>query len=211
MRFKVCVCGVPGVGKSTLVARALQRLNAKEMPAAILPTISYDFSVLRVDSPTHGPMALELCDTAGQERLAASIAPVFWRGAAGIAFVYDLTDRKSYDALELWIQQAGANLRAADAQPEVMVFGNKLDLAAAGRVVPRAEAARRCADGGYSFAEVSALDGDNVAEAFAELIERLAARHAARHVEGDKPGPGVALGGGRSLVRGDGDAPWCAC
>lgn len=48
---------------------------------------------------------ISLWDTAGQERYRA-LTGIYFRGALGIIFVYDVNDRDSFEGLERWKQQA---------------------------------------------------------------------------------------------------------
>ena len=67
---------------------------------------------------------LQLWDTAGHERF-RTITTSYYRGAHGIAIVFDLTDRQSFEHVEKWLEEINKY-----AKENVMRFliGNKSDL-----------------------------------------------------------------------------------
>ena len=67
---------------------------------------------------------LQLWDTAGHERF-RTITTSYYRGAHGIATVFDLTDRQSFEHVEKWLEEINKY-----AKENVMRFliGNKSDL-----------------------------------------------------------------------------------
>lgn len=88
------------------------------------------------------PVNLQIWDTAGQERY-QSLGSAFYRGADACVLVYDMTDARSFDALDSWRDEflIAAAPRDPDSFPFV-VMGNKVD------VIDRARAVRN----GYHFA-----------------------------------------------------------
>ena len=66
---------------------------------------------------------VQIWDTLGQEKF-HSLAPLFFRRAVGAFLVYDVSDRESFDCLELWHQQI---LKNVDNRVIVMLIGNKKD------------------------------------------------------------------------------------
>ncbi len=193
LRFKVCLCGTTAVGKTSLINRALFLMNDKPVPP-VTATIGMDMRQMTVDDPIAGLVEIMLYDTAGQERAMETIAPVYWRNASAIVFVYDLTTATSYDAMETWLSQAQKNL-GTGADPFVLVVGNKLDLATTSRSVPTGSARSKCDALNYAFIETSAETGSNVTEAFTEIVRALVKRSGARKpCAADKPSrPAVTL------------------
>merc|ERR1719231_737458 len=74
-------------------------------------------------------VTLQIWDTAGQERF-QSLGVAFYRGADCCVLVHDITDAKSFDNLEMWMEEflAHAAPRNQETFPFV-VLGNKADLA----------------------------------------------------------------------------------
>jgi small GTP-binding protein len=185
-QFKVVVCGRAGVGKTSLLCATdtAWQFASNRQPA----TIGVDFFLRTVTADDGTAAVLQFWDTAGQERFAPPSALVY-RRADAVIFVYDLTDRASYEAM-------GAILAAAlGAEPRcfVIIVGNKLDLAPTARVVTTAEVAAGCASHNYSFLETSAHDRTGVDAMLAVLANALVQRHRRRPPTTD--GAAAALDG----------------
>jgi small GTP-binding protein len=89
-RFKIVFAGQYGTGK-TLMFKHL--MNEKDGATV---TIGCD---MRVRTWGDSGVTALLCDTTGQERY-KSLAPIYFRNASAIIFVYDVTDETSLNALE---------------------------------------------------------------------------------------------------------------
>jgi len=117
-------------------------------------------------------VTLQIWDTAGQERF-QSLGQVFYRGADACVLTYDITDSKSFDQLDSWMDEF--LVHASPSNPETFPFtvlGNKADLAAAKRQVSEAKAAAWCAaKGSVPLLETSAKDAQNVEQAFLLLAK----------------------------------------
>lgn len=112
---------------------------------------------------------LELClwDTAGTERFNA-ISSTYYRGAHGVIFVYDVTRPDSFQNLKNWMENV--EIYCADNVAKILV-ANKVDLD--NHRVKKAVAWQLAREFKMMFMEVSAKDGDCVADAFEELIEKI--------------------------------------
>lgn len=71
-------------------------------------------------------------DTTGNERYCSLVA-AFFRGAHGIMLVFDLSSRKTFDTLPLWLDVIRES--APSRLPAVMLIGNKCDVEPAERQV----------------------------------------------------------------------------
>ena len=75
-------------------------------------------------------MCPQIWDTCGQERF-NDLGGAHYRGADACILAFDVTSRKSFEALEFWRQEClsnQANIEHLDANPPFAVFGNKVDL-----------------------------------------------------------------------------------
>lgn len=111
------------VGKTSLMERYVEHRFSQQYKA----TIGADFfpkDVIIDDKPVN----LQIWDTAGQERY-QSLGSAFYRGADACVLVYDMTDARSFDALDSWRDEflISAAPRDPDSFPFV-VMGNKVDV-----------------------------------------------------------------------------------
>jgi Ras-related protein Rab-7A len=160
--LKVIILGDSGVGKTSLMNQFVNDKFTKQYKA----TIGADFltkEILIEDKL----VTMQIWDTAGQERF-QSLGVAFYRGADSCILVYDITDPKSFESLDLWRDEfiAQAAPRNAKEFPFV-VLGNKADLAKVKRQVPQNKAQSWCkSKGDIPFFETSAKDNINVEQAF---------------------------------------------
>lgn len=85
--------------------------------------------------------------------------------------VYDITKEKTFSGLDLWLD----SLRSCtEYDVKILLVGNKLDEVKADpskRKVKTEDALRYAQKQKLMFIETSALEGDNVREAFLQLLE----------------------------------------
>ncbi len=81
-----------GAGKSSLLLRYTQN----EFNVEYMPTIGIDFRLKTVDVKGK-TIKVQVWDTAGQERF-RTITHNYYRGAHGIALVYDVTNLQSFES-----------------------------------------------------------------------------------------------------------------
>ncbi|ETO07010.1 Rab7 [Reticulomyxa filosa] len=126
-------------------------------------------------------VTLQIWDTAGQERF-QSLGMAFYRGADCCILAYDITDQKSFESLELWMEEF-VN-QAAPRDPKEFPFailGNKADLAKAQRKVAEAQARQWCKNkSDLPFFETSAKDNINVEQAFLTIARNALKREIAQ-------------------------------
>jgi Ras-related protein Rab-1A len=93
--------GDSGVGKSCL----LLRFADDSYTDSYISTVGVDFKIRTIDVEGY-IVKLQIWDTAGQERF-RTITSSYYRGAQGILFVYDVTDRESFDRVkDVWASEA---------------------------------------------------------------------------------------------------------
>jgi len=124
-------------------------------------------------------VTLQIWDTAGQERF-QSLGVAFYRGADSCVLVHDITEAKSFESLESWMDEflAHAAPRNADNFPFV-VLGNKADMDNR-RQVSTSKAKAWCASkGDIPFFETSAKEAMNVEQAFQTIAKNALSQEAA--------------------------------
>lgn len=161
--LKIVIIGESDVGKSSLLLRFVDDTFDPEITATI--GVDYKIKTLEIDG---NRMKLALWDTAGQERF-RTLTPRYYRGAQGVVFVYDVTQRKSFDKLTEWLQEAETYATKTDLVK--MLVGNKIDKP--DRVVTRQEGLMFARKHSMLFIEASARTKDGVECAFEELVEKI--------------------------------------
>jgi len=159
--FKVCMLGDFGVGKTSLVARFVRSTFAPKY----LTTVGVKVDSKEMLPPQGVPIKFVVWDIAGRSALDA-LGANYLRGASALLLVADGTREHSLSvALNLLMQS-----RAALPDAVVALAVNKLDLVERWEVAPTTLAEIRRS---LPVFETSALSGDGVEAAFAELATRL--------------------------------------
>ncbi|CCD26859.1 Rab family GTPase YPT32 NDAI_0I02910 [Naumovozyma dairenensis CBS 421] len=161
--FKIVLIGDSGVGKSNL----LSRFTTNEFNIESKSTIGVEFATRTIEVEGKKIKA-QIWDTAGQERYRA-ITSAYYRGAVGALIVYDISKSSTYENCNHWLTELKEN---ADDNVAVGLIGNKSDLAHL-RAVPTDEAKNFALENQLLFTETSALNSENVDQAFRELITAI--------------------------------------
>jgi len=171
--LKVIILGDSGVGKTSLMNQYVHKRFSNQYKA----TIGADFLTkeVMIDDKL---VTLQIWDTAGQERF-QSLGVAFYRGADSCVLVYDMTDAKSFDNLENWMDEF--LVHASPKNPEsfpFVVLGNKADLAKK-RQVTSTKATTWCqSKGDIPHFETSAKEALNVEQAFQCIAQKALAQEA---------------------------------
>jgi small GTP-binding protein len=176
---RVVAIGDSSVGKTCLVSRLMEDrfdLNESMTVGANWQLYVQDFNSDRVE--------LQIWDTAGQEKF-RSLGPLYYRSAVGALVVFDITNRESFDHLELWIK---AFTEVAGNEVRIVIAANKCDLDDR-RKVSAKEAIEWGRSRGWMVYETSAATGENVQAAFRALAEAVLARRQqqAERIAGNLP------------------------
>jgi len=153
--FKIIVVGDSNVGKTCLTYRFCEG----SFPAITEATIGVDFKERRVTIDNE-ELRLQIWDTAGQERFRKSMVAHYYRNAAAVVFVYDVTREKSFRSLPGWLQEAASHIEADESIPRLIV-GNKIDLQDQ-QQVSRQRAQKFADSNGLPLFEVSSLSNDSI-------------------------------------------------
>ena len=156
IKLKLIVVGNQGTGKSSILNRFVNETFDENYQA----TIGLDFHSKNITIHDQD-VRLIIYDTAGQEKF-RSLIPMYIREAQIILFIYDISDKESFDSIPKWIQQVN------DVINKEVVFaliGNKLDLES-NRKVTFEEGKKLAEKNKYVFQEVSAKTGDNFEKLF---------------------------------------------
>ena len=117
LKFKILIIGDSAVGKTSMLLKYVDNF----FPETHMATIGVEYKTKNIETSKY-KVILHIWDTAGQERF-KSITKSFFNNTNGIVFVYDITNKGSFDGVKNWIK---------DAEPygkfESILCGNKIDL-----------------------------------------------------------------------------------
>jgi small GTP-binding protein len=168
--FKTVLIGDPAVGKTSLRRKYL----GKGFISSHIATIGVDFAQKYTyhNGETH---RLVIWDLAGQYSF-ESVRRHYYQGCSSLIFVYSVTDRESFDRASQWFVEVYKYLGEV---PPTAIIGNKVDLRPE---LPENEIVSAKEGRAFTeyfteklgvpsvFAETSAKTGEQVQEAFANLV-----------------------------------------
>ena len=108
---------------------------------------------------------LILWDSAGQERF-RSVAMSALKAVKGIVLVFDITSKKSFDNIDMWIDQINQQCN----NPCLVLFGNKADLDPSLRQVKQEEIKLYCQRRNLVYFETSAKTKQGIMEGFDYIV-----------------------------------------
>jgi len=161
--FNIILAGNSAVGKSCLLNSAA----GESFEMAYIPTVGVDFKVFtyEIDQKI---VRLHIWDTAGKEKY-KSIGQSYYRGAHGALFVYDVTDRSSFEDVENWVDDARELMSNSE---NYVLIGNKCDLVKQRRVEFE-EGALLAKMSDMKFIETSAKSRYHVKDVFWNLAKQI--------------------------------------
>lgn len=177
--YKICMLGDSGVGKSCIVRRFVDNAYSDKF----MPTVGADFGTRTIEDDNGKITKCHVWDTAGQERFRSLTAATI-RGSHGAVFVFDITDRDSFLAVQhTWIQELDTKVGSRDRVVKLLV-GNKSDLSDR-RAVSFQEAQAYAEGAGMAYLETSAKDDVNIMSAFRLMVSVICSSSAERNLHND--------------------------
>ena len=156
--YNVVLLGDSQVGKTQIINK--KQTDIFETGAKA--TIGVDFNSLKVkitQDKSDQNIKLKVFDTAGEERF-KSLIPIYVKQAHAVVFVYDITNKKSFENIQTWIQLAQKH---ADKEAVYFLVGN--------RQVTTEKAQKFAGDNNMTSFEVSAKDGTNINKLFEAIAK----------------------------------------
>jgi len=161
--LKLLLIGDSGVGKTCL----LFRFAEDKFNNAFISTIGIDFKI-RTVTVDNKRLKLQIWDTAGQERF-RTITTAYYRGAAGIMLVYDITSERSFENIKNWMRNIA---EYATEDVEKMIVANKCDCEEK-RVISKEKGSTLAMEYNVPFFETSAKSGLNVENSFLSIAKSI--------------------------------------
>lgn len=148
------------MGKTSLATRFAKNTFSENYQ----PSIGVDFMMKFVEH--EGKMVKVLIfDTAGQEFISA-LRRQHYAGASGVAVVFDLTSRKSFEDLDHWIEEVYDEI----GEVKTIFVGNKTDLVDE-RVISSEEGKSYAERKGGTYLESSAKLDKQVSDIFMPFVD----------------------------------------
>jgi small GTP-binding protein len=160
--IKITLLGEKNVGKTSLVYRYIENKFRDSYKATL------GVNLLKKDMDVDGNgVSVQIWDLGGQESF-RSLRKLYLEGANGAFVMFDLTDRKTFDKLNEWIE----SFKEARGEQPMVLIGNKSDLENQ-RKITDMEASNYAKDNNMELILTSAKTGQNVEEAFIRLTKRI--------------------------------------
>lgn len=176
--FKIIVIGDCGSGKSSILARYVDKMFTENFMA----TIGVDFKIKTV-TLNNKSIKLQLWDTAGQERFRA-MTLTYYRSAHAILLMYDGLDSSTFDNLNVWLDDA---CKHSNLKCQKILVGCKYDHDKVEKYqVGKSMAEKWATDHNMSFIDTSAKDDYNINLLFTKLCEQLVEINSAKEIENKK-------------------------
>ena len=163
-KFNVMTLGNSSVGKTSYILRYTE----KTFEEVYLTTLGIDFKTKIIKLPNNQKYRIDYYDTAGQERY-RSISLNAIKNTQGVILMYDITNKKTFDAITKWIKDI---IDAKGKDFPIVLLGNKCDMETE-RQVTKDEGEKLAQKYNLSFFETSNKTGKNIEEAGLELINKI--------------------------------------
>ena len=122
--YKIVIIGDTNCGKSNIITRYTQNhFDENSHPTIGVEFYQKDIKIMNARKEIE-EVRLQIWDTAGQERF-RGMASSYYRKAAGILLVYDITNDTTFKNLRKWIDEIKSY---GENQVDIVLLGNKKDL-----------------------------------------------------------------------------------
>ena len=116
--LKLILVGDGRVGKTSIINKYLYNTFNENEPMTINSCFLEKKMIINEKT-----FKFALWDTAGQEKF-NSVTPVYYRDAKGVILVYDITNARSFERVQKWIEE----VRSYNKECEIVICGNKVDI-----------------------------------------------------------------------------------
>lgn len=155
--------GEAAVGKTSLVYRFVSGKFKDNYKS----TLGVNLLKKDIEIDGVGEVSAQIWDLGGQESF-KSLRKLYLEGANGALVIYDMTNRKSFEKLDEWVE----SFEDARGKQPLLLVGNKSDLTQLIKVTEK-EAKKYAKKNKMEIIITSAKEGTNVEEAFIELMKTI--------------------------------------
>ncbi|KAH0788277.1 small GTP-binding protein [Histomonas meleagridis] len=159
--FRVVTIGDSSVGKTCIINRFINnkfQADQQNTVGAAMESFNEERNGKKIE--------IQIWDTAGQEQY-KSLGAVYYRGAAAVIFVFDLSNYQSFKNLDEWLnsfQQAGSD------KASFFLVGNKSDLDIE---VPEKDINDWANEHNCHYFSTSAKTGENINKLYEKIVDVL--------------------------------------
>ncbi|MHA1977159.1 MAG: Rab family GTPase [Candidatus Hodarchaeales archaeon] len=166
--FKVILLGDGAVGKTSI----RRRYMGEGFRADFLATMGADFAFLKTKIDDIN-VEFQIWDLAGQPAF-RNVMKSYYKGAMGALAVYDVTQPKSLESLDTWVEEVRERAETFKDELPVVLVGNKIDLRdELPNSLKTIQGFVKAKTLNASFVETSAKTGVAIEEAFTTLARDI--------------------------------------
>ena len=184
--FKYIIVGNSSVGKSSILLQFIDKKFNQTYDMTI--GVEFGSKIIEVDDRL---FKIQIWDTAGQEAF-RSITRAYYRDAAAVLLVYDVSNLDSFQSLDLWLR----DVILMTNNPQIILVGNKSDLDKE-REITYAQGYEFAQKHGMIFIETSAKNRDNIDNIFFTVAKNIVKKIDDKHIDIQDMTYGIKLGIGR--------------
>jgi len=162
--FKIIIIGDSGVGKSSILKRAVKGTFDPNYQA----TVGFEFLLLYYIVNDY-KIKLQIWDTCGEE-MYRSLVQGFYRNTSLAVLVYDISNKESYEGLDVWLKDIRSRLNE---EVPIFIAGNKSDLEDERKITSDEAKEFSKTRRTKHFTECSAKTGYNIENIFYEAAKYL--------------------------------------
>ena len=162
--IKIALYGDSGVGKSA-INNSFLGINSKD---DFLITVGADKSDIKYKVKNNEEIKLIFCEVGGAERF-RSVAFAATKGFDGAILIFSLTDKDSFDHLNIWLDQIKENL----VKPFIIIFGNKADIDKNQWRVTNEEKNTFVKEKKFAYFETSYITGKGLKEGLSYIVNNI--------------------------------------
>ena len=171
--IKIILIGMSGTGKTNIIKALINKPFEEDNDSTL--TSSFVGKNITINKKNY---QLEIWDTAGQE-MYKSLTRIFIVDSKIVIFVYDITQRDSFEELDFWINTVQDILGNS---PVYAIFGNKKDLYI-NEEVDEIEARKKAEDIGAYFKLTSAkTERENINIYLTDLVNEYIKKNGKRNL-----------------------------